>query len=120
MPWPPLRAPFKAHFWVSDREDVEAHCRLLVRRVLNPAVKESGGEVAKVNVGKCSECGEIWAYNGLVTAVPNEIKMLKYNLITLEVPWWGGGIRGAQIVRVLCKGVPCAFHGHHGDLVALV
>ena len=54
-PWPPLQALLKADLWVSDRGDVEAHRRLLVRPVLNPAVEVSGGEVAKVNVGKGSE-----------------------------------------------------------------
>ena len=62
-PWPPLQALLKAGLWVSDREEVEAHRRLLVRPVLNPAVEVSGGEVAKVNVGKGSESGEIWAYH---------------------------------------------------------
>ena len=32
---------------VSDREDVEAHRRLLVRSVLNPAVEVSGDEMAR-------------------------------------------------------------------------
>ena len=118
-PWPPLQALLKAGLWVSDREDVEAHRRLLVRPVLNPAVEVSRGEVAKVNVGKGSESGEIWAYDGSVTAVPNEIKMLKYNLVIVEVPRRGGWIPGAQIVRVLSQGVLGAFHGHHGDLVAV-
>ena len=53
-PWPPLKAPLKARLWVSDREDVEAHRRLLVRPLLSPAVEVSGGEVAKVNVSKDS------------------------------------------------------------------
>ena len=118
-PWPPLQALLKAGLWVSDREDVEAHRKLLVRPVLNPAVEVSGGEVAKVNVGKGSHSGEIWAYDGSVTAVPNEIKMLKYNLVIVEVPRRGGWIPGAQIVRVLSQGVLGAFHGHHGDLVAV-
>ena len=52
-----------------------------------------------------------------MTAVPNEIKMLKYNLVIVEVPQRGGWIPGAQIVRVLSQGVLGAFHGHHGDLV---
>ena len=109
----------KAGLWVSDREEVEAHRRLLVRPVLNPAVEVSGGEVAKVNVGKGSKSGAIWAYDGSVTAVPNEIKMLKYNLVIVEVLRRGGWIPGAQIVRVLSQGVLGAFHGHHGDLVAV-
>ena len=46
-PWPPLQALLKAGLWVSDREDVKAHRRLLVRPVLSPAVEVSGGEVAK-------------------------------------------------------------------------
>ena len=90
-----------------------------MRPVLNPAVEVFGGEVAKVNVGKGSEYGEIWAYDGSVTAVPNEIKMLKYNLVIVEVPRRGEWIHGAQIVRVLSQGVLGAFHGHHGDLVAV-
>ena len=119
--WPPLQALLKAGLWVSDPEDVEAHRRLLVRPELNRAVEVSGGEVAKVNVGKGSESGEIWAYDGSVTAVPNEIKMPRYNLVIVEVPrrdrWeW---IRVAQIVRVLSQGVLGAFHGHHGALVAV-
>ena len=77
--WPPLRALLKASLWVSDREDVEPHRKLLVRPVLNPAVEVYGGNVAKVNVGKGSQFGEIWAYDGSLTAVPNEIKMLRYN-----------------------------------------
>ena len=109
----------KAGLWVSDREDVEAHRGLLVRLVLNSAIEVSGGEVAKVNVGKRSKSGEIWAYDGLVTAVPNEIKMLRYNLVIVEVPQRGGWIPGAQIVRVLSQGLLGAFHGHHGDLVAV-
>ena len=104
----------KEGLWVNDREDVEAHRRLLVRPVLNPAFEVSGGEVAKVNVGKGSESGEMWAYNGSVTAMPNEIKMLKYNLVIVEVPRRGGWIPGAQIVCVLSQGVLGAFHGHHG------
>ena len=98
---------------------MEAHHRLLVRPLLNPAVEVSGGEVAKVNVPKGSQYGEIWAYDGSVTAVPNEIKMLKYNLVIVEVPRRGGWIPGAQIVRVLSQGVLGAFHGHHRDLVAV-
>ena len=65
--------------------------------MLNPAIEVSGGEVAKVNIGKCSESGEIWAYNGSVTALRNEIKLLKYNLVIVEVARRGGWIRGAQI-----------------------
>ena len=45
--------------------------------------------------------------------------MLKYNLVIVEVPRRGGWIPGAQIVRVLSQGVLGAFHGHHGDLVAV-
>ena len=101
-PWPPLQAPLKAGLWVNDQEDVEAHRKLLVRPVLSLAVEVFGGEVAKVNVGKGSQSGEIWAYGGSVTAVPHEIKMPKYNLVIVEVPWRGGWIPGAQIVRVLC------------------
>ena len=118
-PWPPLQAILKAGPWGSDREDVEAHRRLLVRPVLNPVVEVSGGEVAKVNVGKGSESGEIWEYDGSVTEVPNEIKMLRYNLVIVEVPRRGGWILGAQIVCVLSQGVLGALHGRHGDLVAL-
>ena len=70
--------------WLSDREDVEAHRRLLVRPVLNAAVEVYGGEVAKVNVVKSSKCGEFWAYDGSVAAGPNEIKMLRYNLVIAE------------------------------------
>ena len=98
-PCPPLQALLKAGLWVSDREDVEAHRTLLVRPVLNPAVEVSGGEVAKVNVGKGSESGIIWAYNGSVTVVPNEIKMLRYNLVIVEVPRRGGWI---PLVRRSC------------------
>ena len=112
-------ALLKAGLWVSDREDAQAHRRLLVRPVLNPAVEVSGGELAKVNVGKGSKSEEIWAYDGLVTAVPNEIKMLKYNPVIVEVPRRGGWIPGAQIVRVLSQGALGAFHGHHGDLFAV-
>ena len=118
-PWPRLQALLKASLWVTDREDVEAHRRLLVRPPLNPAVEVSGGEVAKVNVGKGSASGEIWAYDGSVTAVPNEIKMPKYNLVIVEVPRRGGWIPGAQTVRVLSQGVLGTFHGHHGDLVTV-
>ena len=82
--WPPLQALLKAGLWTSDREDVEAHRRLLVRPVLNPAVEVSGGEVAKVNVGEGSNSGEIWAYDGSVIAVPNEIKMLRSKLLLLK------------------------------------
>ena len=117
--WPPLQAPLKEGLWFSDREDVEAHRGLLVRPVLNPAVEVSGGEVAKVNVGKGLESGEIWAYDGSVTSVPNEIKMLRYHPVIVEVPRRGRWIPGAHIVRVLSQGVLGAFHGHHGDLVAV-
>ena len=118
-PWPPLQTLLKARLWVSDREDVEAHRRLLVRPVLHPGVEVCGGEVAKVNVGKGSKFGEIWVYDGSVTAVPNEIKMLNYNLIIVAVPRQRGWIPGAQMVRVLSQGVFGAFHGHHGDLVVV-
>ena len=118
-PWPPLQALLKASMWVSDREDVEAHRRLLVRQVLNRGVQVSGEEVAKVNIGKGSKCREFWAYNGSMTAVPNEIKMLKYNLVIVEVPRRGGWILGAQMVRLLSQWVLGACHGHHGDLVAV-
>ena len=90
-----------------------------MRPVLNPAIEVSGGQVAKVNVGKRSESGEIWAYDGSVTTVPNEMKMLKYNLVIVEVPRRGGWIPNAQIVHVLSQGVLGAIHGHHGDLVAV-
>ena len=109
----------KGGLWVSDREDVEAHRRLLVRPVLNPAVEVSGGEVAKVNVGKGTESGEIRAYDGSVTAVPSEIKMLRYNLVIVEVPQRGWWIPVAQIVCLLSQGVLGAFHGHQWDLVAV-
>ena len=55
--WPPLQALLKAGWWVSDQEDVEAHCRLLLKQVLNPAVEVFGGEVAKDNVGKGPKSG---------------------------------------------------------------
>ena len=119
MLWPALWVPLKAGLWVSDRADFEAHRTLLVRPLWNPAVEVSSGEVAKVNVGKGSESGEIWAYDGSVTAVPNEIKIVRYNLVIIEVPRRGGWIPGAQIVRVLSQGVLGAFHGHHGDLVSV-
>ena len=90
-----------------------------MRPVLTPAVEVSGGEVAEVNVGKGSESGELWAYDGSVTAVPNEIKMLRCNLVIVEVPRQGGWIVGAQIVRVLTQGVLGAFHEHHGDLAVV-
>ena len=118
-PWPPLQALLKAGLWVSDQEDAKAHRRLLVRPVLNLAIEVSGGEVAKVNVGKGSKSVEIWAYDGSVTAVSNEIKILRYNLVIVEVPRQGGWIPGALIVCVLSQGVLGAFHGHHGDLVAV-
>ena len=54
-----------------------------------------------------------------VTVVLNEIKVPKYNLVVVEVPWRGGCSSSAQIVRVLCQGVLGAFHGHHGDVVAV-
>ena len=87
--------------------------------MLNPAVEVSGGDVAKVNVGKGSESGDIWAYDRSVTAAPNEIKMLMYNLVIVEVPRRGGWIPGAQIIHVLSQGVLGAFHGHHGDFGAV-
>ena len=87
--------------------------------MLNPAVEVSGGEVAKVNAGKGSESVEMGACDGSVTAVPNEIKLLKYNLVIVELPRRGGWNLGLQIVRVLSQGVLGAFHGHHGDLVAV-
>ena len=114
--WPPLQSLLKAGLWVSDREDVEAHHRLLVRPILNPAVQVSGGEVAKVNAAKGSEPGDIWAYDGSMTALPNEIKMLRYNLLIVELTRPGGWILVAQIVCVLSQGVLGSFHGHHGDL----
>ena len=54
--------------------------------------------------GKGSESREIWAFDGSVTAVPKEIKMLKYNLVIVEVPRRGGWIPGAQIVCVRFRG----------------
>ena len=53
-PWPPLHTLLNAGVWISDPGDAEAHRKLLVRPVLNPAVDVTGGEVAKVNVGKGS------------------------------------------------------------------
>ena len=111
-PWPPLQALLKAGLWVSARENVEAHRRLLVRPVLNAGVEVSSDEVANVNVGKRSESGEIWACDGSATAVPNEIKMSRYNVVIVEVPRRGGCIPGAEIVRVLSQGVLGAFHGY--------
>ena len=110
--------------WVGDQRDVEAHRRLLVRPVLSPAIEVSSGEVAKVNVGKGAESSEIWVYDGTATIVPNEIKLLKYNLVIIECPdgevrFWGGWILGAQVVRVLSQGVLGAFHGHTRDLVVV-
>ena len=35
--------------------------------------------------------------------------MLRYNLVIVEVPWRGGWILGAQIVRVLSQGVLAPF-----------
>ena len=80
-----LQALLKARVRVSDREDVGAHRRLLVGPVLHPCVEVSGGEVARVNVGKGSACGPNWAYDGSVTIVPNEMKMLRYNLVIVQV-----------------------------------
>ena len=37
--------------------------------------------------------------------MPNEIKMLKYNFVIVEVPRRGAWKPGAQIVRVLFQGV---------------
>ena len=51
--------------------------------------------------------------------MPSEIKMMRYNRVIAEAPRRGGWIRGAQIVRVWSQGVLGAFHGHHGDLVAV-
>ena len=51
--------------------------------------------------------------------MPNEITMPRYYLVVLEVPRQRGWILDAQIVRVLPQGVLGAFHGHHGDLVAV-
>ena len=56
-PWPLPQALLKAGLCVTDREDVEAHRRLLVTPVLNPAFEVSGGELAKINVGKVLESG---------------------------------------------------------------
>ena len=64
----------------------------------------SGGERAKVNAGKGSDFGEIRVYDGSVTALPHKIKMLKYNLVIVEVPRRGGWIRGAHIVRAVSRG----------------
>ena len=100
-PWPGLHGSLKACVWVSDGEDFEAHRRLLVRPVLNRAVKQ------------------IRADKGSVTAVPNEVKMLKYNIVNVNLLWQGGSTRGAQVVRVLSQGVLGAFPGVHGDLVAV-
>ena len=86
VPWPPLEALLKAGLGVSAQEDVEAHGRLLVRPVSNTAIEVCGGEVAKVNVGNGSESVVIRAYDGSMTAVPNGIKMLKYDLVIVEVP----------------------------------
>ena len=41
--------------------------------------------------------------------MPNEITMLRYNLVIVKVPRRGGWIRGAQIVRVLLKGYLAPF-----------
>ena len=49
---------------------------------------------------KGSGSREIWAYNGSSTAMPNEIKLLKYNLLIVEVPRQGAWILGAQIVHL--------------------
>ena len=85
--------------------------------MLNRTVEVSGGEVATVNVGKGPESGEVSAYDGSATAMPNGIEMLKYNLVIVDVPRRGGWIPGAQIMRVLYQGVLGAFHGQTGDLV---
>ena len=76
-PWPLPQAPLKAGLWVCYRGDVEAHRRMLVRPMLSPVVEVSGGEVAKINVGKGSERGDVRAYDGSITAVPSDIKMLR-------------------------------------------
>ena len=62
---------------------------------------------------------KFWGYDGSVMAVPNEIKMLRYNIVIVEVPRRGGWILRAHIVRVLCQGVLGAFHGHHWDFVVV-
>ena len=113
------RPVMEAGVWVSDREDLEARFRLLVRPVLNPAIEVSPGEVARFNVGKGSESKEICAYDGSATTLPNEIRILKCNLVIVKVPQRGGWIPGAQIVRVRSQGVLGNFNGHHGDLVAV-
>ena len=51
--------------------------------------------------------------------MPSEIKMLKYNLIIVEVPRRGGCTPGARIVRLLSQGVLRAFHGPSGDPVTM-
>ena len=54
-----------------------------------------------------------------MTAVPNEIEMLKYDLVIVEIPRRGGCIPSAHIMLVLSQGVPGAFHGQHGKSVAV-
>ena len=88
-------------------------------QVLITGVEVSSGDVAKVNVGEGAESGEIWAYNGTSAAVPNEIKMLKYNLVVVQVPQRRGCIPGGQVVHVLSQGMLGAFHCLTGDLVAV-
>ena len=57
-----------------------------------------------MNVGKGPKSGEMWAHHGTATMMSNDIKMLKYNLVIVEVPQRGGGIRGAEIVRCCPRG----------------
>ena len=86
--------------------------------MLNLAIEVSGGELAKVNVGKGSESGEVWAYDGSVTVVPIEIYPSTISS-SVAIPRRGGWILGAHILCVLSQGVLGAFDGQHGDLVAL-
>ena len=58
-----MQALLKVGLCVRDREDLEAHHRLLVRPMLNPDGGVSWSEVAKVNVVKGNESGKIWAYD---------------------------------------------------------
>ena len=76
-------------------------------------------DLVKVKVRKGPEFGEIRAYDGSATALPNETKMLTYNLVIIEVHRRGGWIAGSQIVRVLSQGVHRGFHVHTEDLVAV-
>ena len=66
-PWPLLQALLKAGLWVTTREDVEAHLRLLVRPVLNWAVEVFSGEVAEVNVARDQNPEKFSAYHGSVS-----------------------------------------------------